>query len=78
MGGSVQVKALSLAGVVSTFATSVNYSTNGITTDGTSLFFTGGSSTISMANISTGQITTIAGVANVYGTTDGTGMALPQ
>ena len=51
-------------------------SPHGITTDGTNLFVADmGNSTIRKIVISTGVVTTIAGSAGAYGSTDGTGSA---
>ena len=49
---------------------------HGITTDGTNLFVADmGNSTIRKIVLSTGEVTTIAGSAGAYGSTDGTGSA---
>lgn len=51
-------------------------SPTGITTDGTSLFVTDtGNCTIRKVGIATGEVTTLAGSIEVWGTTDGTGIA---
>ena len=73
MGGAIQGSSLSLTGAVSTL-NSASGMFSGITTDGTSLFFTNMHS-ICKADISTGVITTIAGIANTPGSSDGTAEA---
>jgi hypothetical protein len=71
LGGAIQGNTLSSAGIVSTLTGSAGmYS--GVTTDGTSLFFTNMHS-ICKADIATGIISTIAGIAEVPGSSDGTG-----
>ncbi len=73
LGGAIQGKTLSLTGTAAKIATTSSY-TNGITTDGTNLFYTDGSSICQM-NIATGVITTLAGVVSTSGSVDGTGTA---
>lgn len=88
MGGAVQGKTLSLTGSVTTWAgTSGTFGSadgiggaasfqgpNGITTDGVNLYVTDTSnSTIRKIVIATGAVTTIAGTAGTWGSSDGTG-----
>jgi hypothetical protein len=90
MGGSIQGKALELAGDVTTFAGQAGNSGSfdstgisakfrqpyGITTDGTNLYVTDRSNhTIRKIVIATGVVTTLAGTAGASGTTDDTGTA---
>ncbi|MBI4826463.1 MAG: hypothetical protein HY807_08585 [Nitrospirae bacterium] len=90
LGGAIQGQALTLEGVVTTFAGSPNQvgSADGvgagprfnrpydITTDGTNLYVTDRDNhTIRQIVIDTGVITTLAGTAGSSGTADGTGAA---
>ncbi len=75
MGGSIQGNSLNLTNVnaVTPFAEGF-LSTHGITTDGTNLYVAdSGNRTIRKIVISTGVVTTLAGTAGSYGSTDGTG-----
>lgn len=88
MGGAVQGKPLSLTGVVTTWTgTSGTFGSadgigasasfqgpNEITTDGANLYVTDTSnSTIRKIVIATGAVTTLAGTAGTWGSSDGTG-----
>ncbi len=88
MGGSVQGVQLSLSNVVTTFAGSAGLGGSadgtgsaarfnypyGLTADGINLYVADtGSSTIRKIVISTGEVTTLAGLAGIEGSTDGIG-----
>ena len=90
MGGAIQGTDLGLAGAVTTYAgqalvsgsadgtgTSAQfYNPYGITTDGTNLYVADYSNhTIRKIVISTAEVTTLAGLAGSFGSTDGTGSA---
>jgi len=88
IGGAVQVNLASLLGTVSTFAGSVQgssdvtgtaarfYGPHGITTDGTNLYVTDSFNfTVRKVVIATGAVTTLAGSAGSLGSVDGIGTA---
>jgi len=89
MGGAIQGMPLNLSAIVTTLAGTAGQigsidamgsearfnEPHHITTDGTNLYVTDSNDTIRKIVVTTGEVTTIAGMAYDYSSTDGTGSA---